>query len=1135
MPDRVIRTDLAGKFFRSDTIRIRKGDSLLLTATGTGTTLAMDAHGDGVYEFSGMPGDRFPALFDTPGTYAAKAKMDGVEIGSLMIHVLDADIHKPIACEVGFQREKNVVISPITQRTSVIFTTNDSYLMDESEKGAFSNTDGQGTAIYLKAKKRGTPILLARLPGVNGAMVACKEIDEFTRDTPALETLIINADMQSGATKLTMRPYVPDIRWQFNMFASTSTFAGGVTSLSINTSDFNPITGEPFFTQVFDSATGETVGEYLFDIEVPDGESKYCFTATPNQSASKEVKVGEAAPVNGDPCKIRVNELRLCQGDKGNLQIEVVEKSGNKDKHKVQIVGDGAKFTAAKIPGVDCSTGIVEPKDPEVEGVKVGTYDVKIGNTEKDSTTWKDAILVVSKSGLTVFPKKAELCLGKKRTFSAYKCVGGKVQAAEVNWTLDKQTFVNFDGMPPAGPASTVTLKTVAAGGPSKLTAFLGIPETQGYLEDNASITVCDFSLSPNELLLCPGDAESVRLVQSPAGKVKINVLGGTISGKTKIKIFDGAKDVTNESIDVDANGKYLTVKINKDYGLDIKDGEAVFIPGNSCEAKKLKIEASYGKSVRPMLVEQCKAVNGNSAEFFAFSCGADEKSHAEAVDWSLSNDIDFISTPSADKQLTVVTLKPGKNFGTTKVVAKKGGAAFAEATYTVYTIEFTQKADNVCARQSAVFKAASKPAGKNVFYSIETPALGCSIVADGKFTAGNKYGVVKVKAELEGHSECAVTTDVNVHLLTVALAPSVICNKFMETSQATANLNGNDAAVAWSLATPNDGKITIDAATGRIFVNASRASGSYTIKATHAGTGCTGTATLDLVSAQFYKNEHCQGFYAQFPKGLDPDAIEDTLMVGAGLKNTVLLDLEGNGSVYLVPENPALCSVSKPSGGIQNMSGVTVEVKGGTLPAGEKFSKTKILARLGSELGPICKTLDVYVLKPVSLKVKCRVVKGADGSAPPVLAGDYDLGKMQAVSNEVWRPQAAVTFTFVGPIDEGSINIKLTDPCTDEQRKAMIAQCGSLGAGVDAVQRLMFLVKGIENEGARPDGLAEIVGKYSWMTSRVSTTLVVPHELGHNFGLDHDPHKDNELMKEAALDVGDCVLTIKDVLQISR
>jgi hypothetical protein len=130
------------------------------------------------------------------GTFVARAKVDGVEVGSLMIKVVAVDLDGPIACQVGFKREKGVDIVGGTA-TDVTFTTNDAYLLEVSLKEATT----YGARLYLKALKRGTPVLQARLGGATGPLMGMQEIDEFTVETEASEHVVINATNNTGVNR----------------------------------------------------------------------------------------------------------------------------------------------------------------------------------------------------------------------------------------------------------------------------------------------------------------------------------------------------------------------------------------------------------------------------------------------------------------------------------------------------------------------------------------------------------------------------------------------------------------------------------------------------------------------------------------------------------------------------------------------------------------------------------------------------------------------------------------------------------------------------------------------------------------------------------------------------------------------
>jgi len=117
-------------------VTVRRGDSLLLTAYEEGgTTLEIDVDSDGTPEYTGDMGERFSHCYDAAGEYLATAKIDGVEVGTLTVTVIDVDLHGPIACQVGYKREKFVPIEPAAHATEVVFSALDpDYLGDVSVK-----------------------------------------------------------------------------------------------------------------------------------------------------------------------------------------------------------------------------------------------------------------------------------------------------------------------------------------------------------------------------------------------------------------------------------------------------------------------------------------------------------------------------------------------------------------------------------------------------------------------------------------------------------------------------------------------------------------------------------------------------------------------------------------------------------------------------------------------------------------------------------------------------------------------------------------------------------------------------------------------------------------------------------------
>jgi hypothetical protein len=296
--------DISGIEGSNENIVIRRGDSLLLTATGAGAALTIDTDGDGIANFTGLAGEKFAYQYNLAGTFLAQARIDGVEVGTLLVTVMNVDLHMPIACKVGFMRNKNVVIAPSAAASIIHFSAGDPTQLLMQNRGFFSNEDGQGTSLGLQTLHRGKPLLAARIGGPTGPIISTREVDEFTIDVPSLLSTGVDEN-GIGNTTLTIRPYIPNNRFSFEMFAHTSTFTGGVSSFSINTSDLDG-TGNTIFEQVLDESTGDIIGRFTFQIEVPANETMYCFQLKGHQSASREEDDTEPIYCNGNVIKVEI-------------------------------------------------------------------------------------------------------------------------------------------------------------------------------------------------------------------------------------------------------------------------------------------------------------------------------------------------------------------------------------------------------------------------------------------------------------------------------------------------------------------------------------------------------------------------------------------------------------------------------------------------------------------------------------------------------------------------------------------------------------------------------------------------------------------------------------------------------------
>jgi hypothetical protein len=297
---------------------VRKGDSLLLTDTEEGQSLWIDTKAGGTpATFGGLPGDNFACKFDATGTFTITATVTKADNSTvkhyLLVKVLSVNLDGPIACEVGYQREKGVDIFGGVN-ADVSFSTNDAYLMDVSVKAPMT----YGSRLFLKTKKRGTPILLARLPGVNGPLLAMQEVDEFTRDTQALQHLLVaNGE---GNTNLIIRPYIQNINVNLAMFAHSSTFAGGQTAINSNTNQFD---------KIYDAVTDEFIAAGHVSIEMPTNEKSYCFSYALDQHSSHGTAVGASLSVNGVGYKFSVEKVYVPFKSLGNMKVTTEPTEGD--------------------------------------------------------------------------------------------------------------------------------------------------------------------------------------------------------------------------------------------------------------------------------------------------------------------------------------------------------------------------------------------------------------------------------------------------------------------------------------------------------------------------------------------------------------------------------------------------------------------------------------------------------------------------------------------------------------------------------------------------------------------------------------------------------------------------------------
>ena len=143
-------------------MHICRDDSMLLTAgtlgqTGTLQIVVYDSSNQVYFACTNSEGAQVSVLFNRVGIFHATAYINGISVGSLTIYVSYVDIKGPIACQVGYQRVKDVIVQ--APSNEVFFTANVVQLLSVSVIG----TTLQGFKLGLRAIQRGSPVLEARL------------------------------------------------------------------------------------------------------------------------------------------------------------------------------------------------------------------------------------------------------------------------------------------------------------------------------------------------------------------------------------------------------------------------------------------------------------------------------------------------------------------------------------------------------------------------------------------------------------------------------------------------------------------------------------------------------------------------------------------------------------------------------------------------------------------------------------------------------------------------------------------------------------------------------------------------------------------------------------------------------------
>lgn len=234
-------TDLAALDSLTDEVLLRPGDQLKLTAThAAGTTLEIDTHGTGSYT---VVTDHLVATYEATGPCTARARVDGVEVGSLSVRVVDVDLPEtdPIPIQIGKTIKENIPVLG-GNADMVEFTPS-----SPDELSITRQTDGTKATVsfHLAPEIRGAVYLVCRLRDAGGPIVRVKALNTFTLTIgPATHFPILkvypDGDRLAGG-KVTMKPAYPGLKVLLSIATGGSLFEEtGTNEMWVRTSDFTP-------------------------------------------------------------------------------------------------------------------------------------------------------------------------------------------------------------------------------------------------------------------------------------------------------------------------------------------------------------------------------------------------------------------------------------------------------------------------------------------------------------------------------------------------------------------------------------------------------------------------------------------------------------------------------------------------------------------------------------------------------------------------------------------------------------------------------------------------------------------------------------------------------------------------------
>ena len=232
-------TDVNGLDAADDRVVLRPSDSLRLWCSGSGTVEVDDGLGGGYVTVTAPQATTYAAT----GGYTVRVRLDGTEVGSLRVQVVDVDLaaNDPLAVQIDRTRRKQVDVIGGKDR-DVRFTGAN---QDEIEVTRFEKKGRSYVDFRLRPHARGDFYLLARAGSASGPILRAQQLHTFTLEYstyeyhPLLKTFADGDALVGGTVKMT--PVYPDLKIQMHIATAGALFEDtGTIDRWLRTNDFDP-------------------------------------------------------------------------------------------------------------------------------------------------------------------------------------------------------------------------------------------------------------------------------------------------------------------------------------------------------------------------------------------------------------------------------------------------------------------------------------------------------------------------------------------------------------------------------------------------------------------------------------------------------------------------------------------------------------------------------------------------------------------------------------------------------------------------------------------------------------------------------------------------------------------------------